>query len=135
VVSVVWLVLLLALGVVTVVLWRGVRASVQPRQTREALVGSAVVGILGGAFVGFLIYRLLTMDSGDASSDALVRVGAIGVAAGVYIAVVTADVYAFIARMAGSSRAVVIVSLVVGPIVAIAAYMAVFTAAGPPTGS
>jgi uncharacterized membrane protein len=91
--------------------------------------------ILGGAFVGFLIYRLLTMDSGDASSDALVRVGVIGVAAGVYIAVVTADVYAFIARMAGSSRAVVLVSLVVGPIVAIAAYMAVFTAAGPPTGS
>jgi hypothetical protein len=135
-VSVVWLALLLALGVVTVVLWRGLRGHAQPPgQIREALVGSALVGILGGAFVGFLIYRLLTMDSGDASPDSLVRVAVISVAAAAYIAVVSADLYALMARMAGSSRPIVLVSLVLGPVVAVAAYLAVFTAAGPPTGS
>jgi hypothetical protein len=135
-VSVVWLALLFLLGVVTVILWRDLRTSVQqPDRIREALVGSALAGILGSFFVGFLIYRLITMDSGDASPDALVRLAVIAVAAAVYIAVVTADVYALIARRAGSSRAVVLVSLVLGPIVAIAAYLAVFSAAGPPTGS
>lgn len=134
-VSIVWLALFVALGAITVLLWRGLGETLQrPGDVRGALIGSAAAGVVGGAFVGYTIYRLFTMDAGDASADALLRSSLVGLAAGVYIAVVTADVYALLARFAPSSRVFLPVSLLLGPVVAVAAYLAVLTTVGPPTG-
>jgi hypothetical protein len=133
--SLAWLALLVLLGLVTVLLWRGLLSKVErPAQVRAALLGAFGAGVLGGLFVGSVIYGLFTMDSGGPSPDALVRSGLVGAAAGAYIALVSADVYALLARLAGSSRAVVLVSILLGPIVAVAVYIALFTTIGPPTG-
>jgi hypothetical protein len=115
--------ILIGLAILSSVLWRAyarpdIRAS---RFTRWTVVGAVVCGVIGGALVAWLAYTLLTLDTGSAPiGDILESAVVPGVVAGMCLAGATMDTYAFLAGRRGPSRRAAIVSIVGGPILAVA---------------
>lgn len=120
--------ILIGLAILSSVLWRAyarpdIRAS---RYTRWTVVGAIACGIIGGGAVAWLAYALLTLDTGTAPIGDILG-GAIvpGVVSGMCLAGATMDSYAFLAGRRGPSRRAAIVSIIGGPILAIAFFWVV----------
>lgn len=124
---------LILLAILSSILWRAyarpdIRAS---RYTRWTVAGAIVSGVIGGAAVAWLAYALLTLDTGSAPLGYIFESAVVpGVIAGTCLAGATLDVYALLAGRRGPSRRAAILSIVGGPILAIAFFWILLTALG-----
>lgn len=115
--------ILIALAILSSILWRAyVRPDIRDsRYTRWTVAGAIVCGVIGGAAVAWLAYTLLTMDTGTAPLGDIFESAVVpGVLAGTCLAAATMDTYAILAGRRGPSRQAAILSVVGGPILAIA---------------